>query len=127
MKFEWEKLDESTRRAKVIGGWIVQCKIFEEGSKGVMISESSVFVPDAHHKWNTDDDSDILNTPIEELCLTMRAQHCLMAEGIKTIGQLIAISRHELLRTPNLGMKSLREIDAKLKYFGLFLTDFKEI
>lgn len=51
MKFEWEKLDNDTRRVKVIGGWIVQTKIFEEGSRGVMISESSVFIPDAEHKW----------------------------------------------------------------------------
>ncbi len=51
IEFVWEELDKSTRRVKVIGGWIVQCKVFEEGKKGVMISESSVFIMDRDHEW----------------------------------------------------------------------------
>lgn len=48
IEFEWQKLDETTRRAKVIGGWIVHCcDIFQNTG----ISEALVFVPDADHLW----------------------------------------------------------------------------
>ena len=51
IEWKWEDLDNSSRRIKVIGGWIVQTKIFEESKRGVMISESSVFVADRDHEW----------------------------------------------------------------------------
>lgn len=45
--WKWEQLDETTVRAKVIGGWIVN-QIFGTGSK---IQNSTVFVPDREHEW----------------------------------------------------------------------------
>jgi DNA-directed RNA polymerase alpha subunit len=123
MKFEWEELDESTWRAKVIGGWLIKARMFIEGERGVVMSESLTFIPDLHHKWNLDDDIDLLDSPIRDLNLYVRTMYCLHTEGIKTIGELIALSRHELLKTPNLGMKSLREIEEKLKVFNLSLKE----
>ena len=47
---------------------------------------------------------------IDELELTVRSTNCLRAEGIFLIGDLIQRSEYDLLKTPNLGKKSLNEI-----------------
>lgn len=41
MKFEWETLTTDTRRAKVLGGWIV-----------LVANSSSIFVSDPHYEWS---------------------------------------------------------------------------
>lgn len=52
----------------------------------------------------------ILRRPIEDLELTVRSINCLKAENIHIIGDLVVKSEMELLKTPNLGRKSLNEI-----------------
>ena len=52
----------------------------------------------------------ILLRSIEELELTVRSTNCLKAESIFLIGDLIHRSEFDLLKTPNLGKKSLNEI-----------------
>ena len=47
---------------------------------------------------------------IEELDISIRAQNALHSEGIQTIGELVSRHETELLKTPNLGRKSLQEI-----------------
>ena len=59
--------------------------------------------------------------PVEELELTVRSANCLKAEGIKLIGDLVQRTEVELLRTPNLGKKSLSEIKDVLSREGLTL------
>ncbi|MBQ3775828.1 MAG: DNA-directed RNA polymerase subunit alpha [Ruminobacter sp.] len=59
--------------------------------------------------------------PVEELELTVRSANCLKAEGIKLIGDLVQRTEVELLRTPNLGKKSLSEIKDVLSREGLSL------
>lgn len=59
--------------------------------------------------------------PVEELELTVRSANCLKAEGIKYIGDLVQRTEVELLRTPNLGKKSLTEIKDILASQGLSL------
>ena len=61
------------------------------------------------------------NHPINDLEFTVRTNNCLHAEGIETIGDLLKWSALRLLATPNLGRKSLREIEEKLKNHGLRL------
>lgn len=67
---------------------------------------------------------EVLAKPIDDLELTVRSHNCLTSENIKTIGQLIANTEHELLRTPNLGRKSLKEIKDEL--FNRFKLTLKQ-
>ena len=66
---------------------------------------------------------DIRNSvaPVEDLELTVRSANCLKAEGIKYIGDLVQRTEVELLKTPNLGKKSLTEIKDVLAERGLTL------
>lgn len=59
--------------------------------------------------------------PIEDLELTVRSTNCLKAEDIHYVGDLIQRTETELMRTPNLGKKSLTEISEVLAEHGLKL------
>ena len=61
----------------------------------------------------------LLLRSIEELELTVRSTNCLKAENIFLIGDLIQRSEMDLLKTPNLGKKSLNEIKDELASRGL--------
>ena len=63
----------------------------------------------------------ILLRPVDELELTVRSANCLTAENIYYIGDLIQRTETELLKTPNLGRKSLNEIKEVLASRGLTL------
>ena len=63
----------------------------------------------------------ILLRPVDDLELTVRSANCLKAENIYYIGDLIQRTENELLKTPNLGRKSLNEIKEVLASRGLSL------
>lgn len=63
----------------------------------------------------------ILLRPVDELELTVRSANCLKAENLYFIGDLVQRTETELLRTPNLGKKSLTEIKDTLASHGLSL------
>jgi DNA-directed RNA polymerase subunit alpha len=63
----------------------------------------------------------ILLRPVDDLELTVRSANCLKAENIYYIGDLIQRTENELLKTPNLGRKSLNEIKEVLAARGLTL------
>ncbi len=63
----------------------------------------------------------ILLRPVDDLELTVRSANCLKAENIYLIGDLIQRTENELLKTPNLGKKSLTEIKDVLATRGLSL------
>ncbi len=63
----------------------------------------------------------ILMRPVDDLELTVRSANCLKAENIYYIGDLIQRTEVELLKTPNLGKKSLTEIKDVLGSHGLSL------
>lgn len=63
----------------------------------------------------------ILLRPVDDLELTVRSANCLKAESIYYIGDLIQRTEVELLKTPNLGKKSLTEIKDVLASRGLSL------
>jgi len=84
-----------------------------------------------------DDESDeveervrqILNTPVEELELSVRSSNCLKNANIKTIGDLTRKTEDDIAKTRNFGKKSLQEIKDKLKEWnlGLGMTDYSAL
>ena len=76
---------------------------------------------------DVEDDSDVpqidpvLLRPVDDLELTVRSANCLKAENIYYIGDLVQRSENELLKTPNLGKKSLTEIKDVLATHSLSL------
>lgn len=86
----------------------------------IMHDHISVFVnlgeSRAHHSLEILPEIDpLLLKPIDELELTVRSVNCLRAENIYYIGDLVRHTKKELLKTPNLGKKSLLEIEAVLE------------
>lgn len=69
-------------------------------------------------------DRDPLDIRIDELELelSIRAYNCLKNEGIETLRELVTKTEAELLRTPNFGRVSLKEIVDMLAEFGLSLS-----
>ena len=63
----------------------------------------------------------LLMRPIDDLELTVRSANCLKAESIYYIGDLVQRTEVELLKTPNLGKKSLTEIKEVLAARALSL------
>lgn len=93
-------------------------------SAGILQRQLAVFVdlekqekPEPEKKENEIDP--ILARPVDDLELTVRSANCLKAENIYYIGDLIQRTEVELLKTPNLGKKSLTEIKDVLASHGL--------
>jgi DNA-directed RNA polymerase subunit alpha len=63
----------------------------------------------------------LLNTPIEELDLSVRPYNCLKRANIHTIGDLIQRTEEEIMNVKNFGKKSLDEVIEKLAAMGLSL------
>ena len=63
-----------------------------------------------------------LSMPISALDLSIRASNCLEAEGIQTVGELVAKTEEELLKFKNFGRTSLREVEKKLESLGLSIV-----
>lgn len=63
----------------------------------------------------------IFHRPVDDLELTVRSANCLKAENIFFIGDLVQRTEGDLLKTPNLGKKSLTEIKNVLAAHGLAL------
>ncbi|WP_299946533.1 DNA-directed RNA polymerase subunit alpha [uncultured Microbulbifer sp.] len=76
---------------------------------------------DAQPKAEEPEVDPVLLRPVDDLELTVRSANCLKAENIYYIGDLIQRTEVELLKTPNLGKKSLTEIKDVLASRGLSL------
>ena len=68
----------------------------------------------------------LLNTPVEELELSVRSSNCLKNANIRTIGELTKKTEDDIAKTRNFGKKSLTEIKEKLLEWNLTLgmTDY---
>jgi DNA-directed RNA polymerase subunit alpha len=93
---------------------------------GILQDQLSVFVDlqgkeEAKHEEKESEIDPILLRPVDDLELTVRSANCLKAESIYYIGDLIQRTEVELLKTPNLGKKSLTEIKDVLASHGLSL------
>jgi len=65
---------------------------------------------------------DILLHPVDELELSLRSRRCIETVAVKTIGDLVAKTREELMAVRNFGRTSLKEVRDKLAAHGLALT-----
>ncbi len=96
--------------ARILQDQLQQFINFEEPSQAVVSEEEPEF------PFNRN-----LLRKVEELELSVRSMNCLRNENIIYIGDLVAKSEGELLRTPNFGRKSLNEIKEVLVHLGLDL------
>ncbi len=101
--------EEAIRRAATILQQQLAVFVDLEGEKAVEVEQRS------------DDVDPILLRPVDDLELTVRSANCLKAENIYYIGDLVQRTEVELLKTPNLGKKSLTEIKDVLASRGLSL------
>jgi DNA-directed RNA polymerase subunit alpha len=71
----------------------------------------------------------LLETPVEELELSVRSSNCLKNANIKSIGDLTMRTEDDIAKTRNFGKKSLLEIKEKLKEWNLSLgmTDYSQL
>ncbi|GMR08054.1 MAG: DNA-directed RNA polymerase subunit alpha [Gammaproteobacteria bacterium] len=101
--------EEAIRRAATI--------LQDQLSRFVELKSKEEAEPETHE----DEIDPILLRSVDDLELTVRSANCLKAENIYYIGDLIQRTEVELLKTPNLGKKSLTEIKEVLAQRGLSL------
>ncbi len=101
--------EEAIRRAATILQQQLAVFVDLEGEKAVEVEQRQ------------DEIDPILLRPVDDLELTVRSANCLKAENIYYIGDLVQRTEVELLKTPNLGKKSLTEIKDVLASRGLSL------
>ena len=104
----------------------IDAKMAIEHSATIMQQQLAAFVDleaiaEQEAKKEQNDFDPLLLRSIEELELTVRSTNCLKAESIFLIGDLIQRSEFDLLKTPNLGKKSLNETKDVLASKGLSL------
>jgi len=92
----------------------------------ILVEQLSVFAAlentaEPEQQTQTPQVDPILLRPVDDLELTVRSANCLKVENIYYIGDLIQRTENELLKTPNLGRKSLNEIKEVLAARGLTL------
>lgn len=71
----------------------------------------------------TDPVQKTLETPVEELDLSVRAYNCLKRAGLHSLSDLTSMSENEMMKIRNLGKKSLKEVIDKIKEMGLEFQD----
>jgi DNA-directed RNA polymerase alpha subunit len=64
---------------------------------------------------------DVLDQQLENLEWSVRVWNCFREIGVKTVRDLVRLEPHELMRIPNFGRVSLREVEAELAQLKLHL------
>jgi DNA-directed RNA polymerase subunit alpha len=98
------------------------------GAKGLRIGQSLeqgvVYEPRSprhHHQAMTPEEQAVMNKPVMDLNLSVRARKCMNKLNISTVGELCSRTADELLEAKNFGMTSLNEVRDKLAAMGLKL------
>jgi len=104
----------------------IDCEESVKLAANILADQLSVFVDfkartEEIEEPKSQDIDPILLRPIDDLELTVRSANCLKAESILYIGDLVQRTEVELLKTPNLGKKSLTEIKDVLAQHDLSL------
>lgn len=63
--------------------------------------------------------------PVRDVGFSVRVHNCLLNHNIKTLGDIALLTRADLLRIPNLGRGSYREIEGVLKNYGMSVSEGK--
>lgn len=97
-------------------------------SKGLRIGQSleqgAAYEPRSHrshHQSLSAEEQAVMNKPVMELNLSVRARKCMNKLNISTVGELCSRTADELLEAKNFGMTSLNEVREKLAALGLKL------
>ncbi len=104
----------------------IDCEESVKLAANILADQLSVFVDFSARREEVEEEKSkevdpILLRPIDDLELTVRSANCLKAESILYIGDLVQRTEVELLKTPNLGKKSLTEIKDVLAQHELSL------
>ncbi|HKJ18545.1 MAG TPA: DNA-directed RNA polymerase subunit alpha [Xanthomonadales bacterium] len=104
----------------------VDCEGAVKLAANILADQLGVFIDfrarqEVEVEQKTDEIDPVLLRPIDDLELTVRSANCLKAESILYIGDLVQRTEVELLKTPNLGKKSLTEIKDVLASHDLSL------
>jgi len=104
----------------------MSCEDAVKLAAGILVDQMSVFVDFVAREKDqaevsTETFDPVLMRPIDDLELTVRSANCLKAEHIQYVGDLVQRTETELLKTPNLGKKSLTEIKTVLASHDLTL------
>jgi DNA-directed RNA polymerase subunit alpha len=90
-------------------------------SLGQFANEKETAEPELDLSSLSPDEVAVLERPISELNLSVRARKCMARLGMSTIGELVRRTGDDLLECKNFGVTSLTEIREKLEPFGLKL------
>lgn len=88
---------------------------------GMAREEAVQSIEQNRRKYATGENSELLNKPISDLELSIRARRTVEALGCLTLGDVVQHSEEELLGMPNFGVTSLQELKGKLTDLGLKL------
>ena len=113
-----ERIKTTEARAKEVRSLVEKIindhmMLFEANAKSDLGGDTFTEVPE--------EGETILDTPIEELDLSVRSFNCLKRQGVNTIGQLTECTEADLLNIRNFGAKSIEEVKDKLQQMGLGL------
>ena len=112
--FEASGLRNENAARRAVKMWF---EAYGEGMLGLLCSAEAP----ADNEPETDDDP--RSIPLEDLELSVRSYNCLKRAGITTLGEIADKTPEEMMKVRNLGRKSLEEVLAKLKEYGLSLRD----
>jgi DNA-directed RNA polymerase subunit alpha len=96
------------------------------GSKGLRVGQSIEEGAQNEMRYRpsqpvSEEQQAVLNKPVSELNLSVRARKCMNRLGINTLGELVQRTADELLESKNFGQTSLSEVREKLLQYGLTL------
>jgi DNA-directed RNA polymerase subunit alpha len=90
-------------------------------SLGMFATEKVAEEPDYEPEFVSPDEQAMLDRPISDLNLSVRARKCMIRLGLNTIGELLRRTGDDLLECKNFGVTSLNEVREKLTQYGMKL------
>lgn len=110
-----------TESAKIYRKHLNPFVMFEPGVGDAPVAGDPA-TSELHHKNRENDElREVLDRPLAELELSVRARNCLDSANLQTLGELVSLSEAEVMKLKNLGRTSLTEIKNKLSELGLNL------